>query len=189
MRTLILFLLLLPLSVSISFENMPIQIKGCKAPDGDLIIGCSKACSRVGQCARVGYCAGANSDYHEDDSIQDQRNVSIRLNKLGDTQLQLGKPQAALEAYQQSLKIRQRLASADLSNTQAQRDLSVSYYKLGQVEETLQNPAKALQWYQQALTITKILAAQDTANQQIQDELAYLQSLVDKLTNALDITQ
>jgi hypothetical protein len=39
-----------------------------------------------------------------------------------------------LEAYQQSLEISQRLASADPMNTQAQRDVSVSLKHLGDVQ-------------------------------------------------------
>ena len=38
-----------------------------------------------------------------------------------------------LEAYQQSLKIRQTLAEQDKTNSGWQRDLSVSYEKVGNV--------------------------------------------------------
>ncbi len=49
-------------------------------------------------------------------------------------QQQLGDTQSALGYYQQCNDIRERLAEADPTNTQAQRDLSVSYNKLGDVQ-------------------------------------------------------
>ena len=77
-----------------------------------------------------------------------------------------------MQAYQQSLEIRKRLAAADPANTQAQRDLSVSYNKLGDVQVQLGDTQAALKAYQQSLEIRQRLAAADPANTQAQRDLA-----------------
>ena len=55
------------------------------------------------------------------------------LDNLGDVRVAQGKLQDALDAYQQSLKIRQTLAEQGKSNSGWHRDLSVSYEKIGDV--------------------------------------------------------
>jgi len=94
--------------------------------------------------------------------------------------LQLGNTQAALQAYQQSLDLHQKLAQDDPTNVHAQRDLSVSYYKLGTIQDKLQKPALAHSFYQQALAIAEVLAKKDTANAQAQQDLKFLQNLVEQ---------
>ncbi len=58
------------------------------------------------------------------------RNLSVSHNKIGDVLVSKGELDGALEAYQASLAIRERLAAADPANTQWQRDLIVSHVKL-----------------------------------------------------------
>jgi tetratricopeptide (TPR) repeat protein len=74
-----------------------------------------------------------------------QREKSVNLNNIGNTWLVLGNTKEALQAYEQSLEIDKRLATADPQNAQAQRDLSVSYEKLGNVQLQLGNTKEALQ--------------------------------------------
>ncbi|MCP5539463.1 MAG: TIR domain-containing protein [Akkermansiaceae bacterium] len=65
-------------------------------------------------------------------SAQAARDLSVSLNKLGDFFLargQAGDAEAALEQFQQSLDIAQRLYEQNPNSAQAARDLSVSHFK------------------------------------------------------------
>ena len=53
------------------------------------------------------------------------------FNKLGDLYRALGQGEQALQLYQQSLDIRDRLAQSEPGRADYQRDLSVSYQRLG----------------------------------------------------------
>jgi tetratricopeptide (TPR) repeat protein len=105
-------------------------------------------------------------------NAQDQRNLSVSYEKLGDVQMRLGDSKAALEAYQQSLAIFERLARADSQSAKAQRDLSVSYYKLGNVQMQLGDSKAALAAYQQSLAIDERLARTDPQSAQAQRDLS-----------------
>ena len=65
---------------------------------------------------------------------------------------------AALESYQASLAIRERLARADPGNAGWQRDLSVSHEKIGDVLRAQGNLTAALESYQASLAIAERLA-------------------------------
>ena len=54
-----------------------------------------------------------------------QRDLSISYNKIGDVLVAQGKLDEALEAYRDSLAIRERLANADRSNAVAARSLGL----------------------------------------------------------------
>jgi tetratricopeptide (TPR) repeat protein len=86
-------------------------------------------------------------------------------------QLQLGNTKEALQAYEQSLEIRNRLATADPQNAQAQRDLSFSYSSIAEIHLKENKLAEALAWYQKALAIAEKLAALDPLNQTFQKDL------------------
>ena len=101
-----------------------------------------------------------------------ERALSYGYSLLGSLQMNYASVSAAVESYQQSLEIDQRLAAADPANTQAQRDLSVSYDNLGDVQGQLGDTQAALQAYQQSLEIRKRLAAADPANTQAQRDLS-----------------
>jgi tetratricopeptide (TPR) repeat protein len=91
------------------------------------------------------------------------------------------KLQEALEAYQQSLKIRQTLAEQDKTNSGWQRDLSVNYEKIGDVLLAQGNLQEALEAYQQDLAIAKALAEQDPTNAVWQNGTAWSRYCVAKV--------
>ncbi len=86
--------------------------------------------------------------------------------------VRLGDTQSALEFYQHSLNIRERLAAADPTNAVAQRYLSLSYNQLGKVQLQLGNAQSALGFYQQGLEISERLAAADPTNAEAQRDLS-----------------
>jgi tetratricopeptide (TPR) repeat protein len=61
--------------------------------------------------------------------VKDERDRAVALNDLGDVQRAQGDLTAALESYQASLTIRERLAKTDPGNAGRRRDLSVSFNK------------------------------------------------------------
>jgi tetratricopeptide (TPR) repeat protein len=94
------------------------------------------------------------------------------LDNLGDVRVAQGKLQDALDAYQQSLKIRQTLAAQGKSNSGWQRDLSASYIKVGDVLVAQGKLQDALDLYQQSLKIRQTLVEQDKSNSGWQRDLA-----------------
>jgi tetratricopeptide (TPR) repeat protein len=90
---------------------------------------------------------------------------------VGDVLVDQGKLQEALEAYQQSLKIRQTLAEQDETNSGWQRDLAVSYNRVGDVLVAQGKLQEALEAYQQSLKIRQTLAEQDKTNSGWQRDL------------------
>ncbi|MEN8218146.1 MAG: tetratricopeptide repeat protein [Pseudomonadota bacterium] len=114
------------------------------------------------------------------DTPEALREKASNLSRMGNAWLLLGKTELALQAYQQALKVSQKLAQDDPTNVQAQRDLMISYYKLGAIHDKLQKSALAQSFYQQALAIAEVLAKKDTANAQAQQDLKVLRSLVEQ---------
>jgi eukaryotic-like serine/threonine-protein kinase len=105
------------------------------------------------------------------------------LNNLGDVLVAQGKLPEALDAYQQSLKIRQIPADQDKTNTGWQRDLLDSYVRLGDVLMAQGKLPDALDSYQQSSAIAKRLAEQDKANTDWQH---YLVVSYEKIGDALE---
>ena len=62
-----------------------------------------------------------------------------QLQQIGDVQSARGNLEAALQAYQDGLAIREKLAAQDPSNTGWQRDLSVSFERIGDVQSARGN--------------------------------------------------
>jgi hypothetical protein len=91
------------------------------------------------------------------DNLPHQRDLSVRLNKLGDTRAAQGDLAGALAAFEQGLAIRERLAEADPSNAQWQTDVVVSLWKLA--GDGLAEPAAARDYLRRVLAILEGLAA------------------------------
>ncbi|MGH8553261.1 MAG: hypothetical protein ACRERS_08200, partial [Methylococcales bacterium] len=106
-------------------------------------------------------------DPHERSTL---REISVRLNRLGNLWLKFGYTQDALDAYRQSLAIREKLTQQDPDNAKAQRDLAVSHSKIGDAQIQLGDKQAALAEYRKTLAIVQELAA-DTHNRQAQDDL------------------
>jgi hypothetical protein len=75
-----------------------------------------------------------------------------------------GKLGEALQAYDASRTIRQRLAQQDSGNAGWQRDLSVSQDKVGDVLVSQGKLGEALQAYEVSRTIAQRLSQQDPGN-------------------------
>ena len=82
-----------------------------------------------------------------------------------------GDLERALQAYQDSLAIAEKLAAQDAGNAEWQRDLSVSFNKIGDVQRARGDLEGALKAYQDSLAIREKLAAQDAGNADWQRDL------------------
>jgi tetratricopeptide (TPR) repeat protein len=92
-----------------------------------------------------------------------------------------GKLDEALKAYRDSLAIRERLASADRSNTLWQRDLAVSHSKLASIHERQSRIADALQELTKARDIMSALVAIAPSNVQWKNDLAWFERQIARL--------
>jgi tetratricopeptide (TPR) repeat protein len=92
------------------------------------------------------------------------RQKGLLLLNLGDVLVSQGKSDQALQNYQQSLQIAQRLTDKDPSNTAWQGVLVVSYEKIGDVLSNQGKLDQAFQSYQQELQIYQLLADKDPSN-------------------------
>jgi len=77
---------------------------------------------------------------------------TVPLNRIGDMHQAEGDNNAALNAYQQALAIRQQLADSDPNIVEWQTDLVASYYRLADLQ-----PEQANTYMRQSLTILKKL--------------------------------
>ena len=87
----------------------------------------------------------------------------------------------ALNAYRDSLAIRQRLATADPSNAQWQRDLAVGHAKSASVYEPQGRIADALQELAQGRDIMAALVAVAPGNAQWKKDLAWFEEQTARL--------
>jgi hypothetical protein len=69
-----------------------------------------------------------------------QRDLSVVQSKIGDVRIQQGDLVAALISYQGSYRIVERLAEANVGDTDCQRHLSVVHIKVGDVQVQLGRP-------------------------------------------------
>ena len=83
-----------------------------------------------------------------------ERDVSVALDGLGDVRVAQGDRAGALQAYEQSRAIRDKLAARDPANAEWQRDLIVSNVKLAEVAE---EASKAKRHYRAALDVAVAL--------------------------------
>ena len=100
-----------------------------------------------------------------------QRDLPVSFNKIGDVQSARGNLDGALEAYEDSLATREKLAAQDPGNAGWQRDLSVSFNKIGDVQRAPGNLDGALEAYEDSRAIREKLAAQDPGNAEWQRDL------------------
>jgi tetratricopeptide (TPR) repeat protein len=108
---------------------------------------------------------------------KNERNLEASYVRLGDVQMARGDLAAALNSYQQSLAIADRLAKSDPGNARGQRDLYVSYEKVGDAQAAQNDFAAALNSYLQGLAVAEALAksAPSDANRQRDLEVAYME--------------
>jgi tetratricopeptide (TPR) repeat protein len=94
----------------------------------------------------------------------DERAISVGLNRHGDVLEAQGNLPEALESFRDGLAIRDRLAKADPGNAGWQRGLSLSYNKIGDVLVTQGNLPEALKSFRDGLAIANRLAQADPGN-------------------------
>jgi len=99
------------------------------------------------------------------------RDAASALDRIGDVQRAQGALPAALQRYEASLAIVERLARADPGNTEWQRDLSVSLNRIGDVQVAQGALPAALQRYEASLAIRERLARADSGNTEWQRDL------------------
>ena len=69
------------------------------------------------------------------DSAENQRDLSISFNKLGNVSMESGDLKAARGYFEDDLRISRRLAETDPDSAVKERDLWVSHYKIADVLE------------------------------------------------------
>ena len=98
------------------------------------------------------------------------RDLSVSLNKVGDTEAAAGRSKAALAAYRESLALRRELRSALGDAPQALRDLSVSLNKVGDAEAVAGGGEEALAAYRESLALAcRLRSALGDAPQALRD--------------------
>lgn len=124
------------------------------------------------------------------------RQRAVMLTNLGDVLKDKGDLPKALETYQQSLTIKQRLAEKTPSDTGLQADLSAGYNLLGEALRAKGDSQAALDAYRQGLKISNRLSEQDPSKADWLSNLAnsyqgvgYIQELGGNLKAALDAFQ
>ena len=86
-----------------------------------------------------------------------QRDLAIGLVKIGNVRLTSGDRDAALTAFQESLRLRRRLADTAPNNLEWQRDVAVALVKTGGVKLQAQDAATAKDDYHEALKVSRRL--------------------------------
>jgi tetratricopeptide (TPR) repeat protein len=80
------------------------------------------------------------------DNTRYQRDVSLRLDRIGDILGERGDAAGALEHYTRALHIREQNSAADPDNIQYQRDVWVSHYQIAAALESVGDPSAADHW-------------------------------------------
>ncbi len=104
-------------------------------------------------------------------AAREDRSRSVARNEIGDVFVEQGDLGKALESYQASHAIFERLARADASNAGLQRDLSVSHERIGDLHETWTEIANAISAYEASLQIAQSLADRFPDHPQFQSDL------------------
>ncbi|HRH44787.1 MAG TPA: protein kinase [Pyrinomonadaceae bacterium] len=116
-----------------------------------------------------------NQESADDPALQ--RELATAYEKVGRIQgnsyySNLGDTNGAMQSYQKSLEIRQKLATADSTNPELQNELANSLEGVGDMFYTIDDLKNGLSNYQNALTIRENLAQTDSGNLQYQSSLA-----------------
>ena len=103
---------------------------------------------------------------------EDERDLSVSFNKVGDVLVAQGNLSEALKSYRDGQAIFERLAKSDPGNAGWQRDLSVSFDNVGDVLVAQGNLPEALKSYRDSLAIAERLAKSDPGNAGWQRDLS-----------------
>jgi len=114
------------------------------------------------------------------------RDQSLALDELGDVLRLQGDLGKALESYQASHGIFERLAEADASNAGLQRNLSVSHERIGDLHEMRGETFAAVGEYEASLVIAQTLADRFPDHPQFQTDLVITKRRLNELRGKLD---
>jgi tetratricopeptide (TPR) repeat protein len=118
--------------------------------------------------ARLAYESALEAAVHSDD----ERDILVSHNRIGDVQVVQGERIAALASYHAGLVIAERLAQTDPDNTDRQRDLSISHDRIGDVQVAQGELVAALTSQRAGLVIAEQLAQTDPGNTEWQRDLS-----------------
>jgi tetratricopeptide (TPR) repeat protein len=104
---------------------------------------------------------------------EDERDLSVSHERIGDVQVEQGNLPAALSSYQASHAIRDRLAKADPGNAGWQRDLALSYGRIAMVVAGQGDGPGALSGYRQGREIIARLSMQSPDNVTLRNDLIW----------------
>ncbi len=105
-------------------------------------------------------------------SASDDWERSLALDEIGDVRSARNDLKGALEAYEEGLAIRRKLAASDPSHAERQRDVSVSLNKIGDVRSARNDLKGALEAYEEGLAIRRKLAASDPSHAERQRDVS-----------------
>jgi tetratricopeptide (TPR) repeat protein len=108
---------------------------------------------------------------HDPSNADLQRDLSLNLDRVGDTLREQGDLGGALAVYRESLEVRRRLTEADPSNLEWQRDLSVSLDSVGQLLHYQGDLPGALAHYSESLALIRHLVETDPSSMVWQRDL------------------
>lgn len=116
-----------------------------------------------------------------------QRELATAYEKVGRIQgnsyySNLGDTNGAMQSYQKSLEIRQKLAAADSNNLELQNELAGSFEGIGDMFYTIEDLKSGQSSYQNALNIREKLAQTDSNNLQYQSSLADIYGKIGDIT-------
>lgn len=118
----------------------------------------------------------ANARVHQPGNAGWARDVSVSLNKVGDVRVAAGDRAGALQAYEEGLGIRRRLAAADPGNVEWARDVCVSLFRLGLIQEIGGERSVTAALYREAAERNQRLVAIDPGNAKWANDAAELQA-------------
>jgi tetratricopeptide (TPR) repeat protein len=113
-----------------------------------------------------------------------QRDLSVSQEKIGDVLRAQGNLAEALDAYQASLAIAERLAKADPANAGWQRDVALSLQRTGGLAAQQGRRAEAMAAYRRGHDIMRRLTALAPDHAAFQRDLAWFQARIAELSAA-----
>jgi tetratricopeptide (TPR) repeat protein len=113
---------------------------------------------RIGEAVKVAKAMTATSRQiiqRNGEIPESLRDLSVSLNKVGDTSARLGDLEEARRAYEESLSISRQIIERNGETPESLRDLSVSLDNVGDTSARLGDPEEARRAYEESLSISR----------------------------------
>src|SRR5581483_6665566 len=107
--------------------------------------------------------------------------AAFSYQQIGDVQLSVGNPRAALTAYRSSLKILEELSRNDPHDTGWRHGRAVAEAQVGDALAAAGETSQALSAYRRSLEVAAALAAADPGNDLWRKDMATAQERIDKV--------